>query len=89
MECAASSVDVSVISSLEGKDVILGVIDVGIDEVESPELVASRIRKALPYVDPDRLYPCTDCGMAPRPRAVARAKMRALAEGAAIVRKEL
>src|SRR5438132_5862444 len=89
IECAASGVDVSVISALKGKDVILGVIDVGTDEVESPELVASRIRKALPYVDPDRLYPCTDCGMVPRPRSVARAKMKALAEGAAIVQKEL
>ena len=89
VECAASGVDVSVISALKGKDVMLGVIDVGTDEVESPELVAARIRKALPYVDPDRLYPCSDCGMVPRPRSVARAKMKALAKGAAIVQKEL
>ncbi len=89
VECAASGVDVSVISALKGKDVVFGVIDVGTDEVESQELVAARIRKALPYVDPDRLYPCTDCGMVPRPRSVARAKMKALAEGAEIVQKEL
>jgi 5-methyltetrahydropteroyltriglutamate--homocysteine methyltransferase len=89
VECAASGVDVSVISSLRGKDVMLGVIDVGTDEVESADLVASRIRRALPHVAPQRLFPCTDCGMVPRSRAVARAKMKALAEGAAIVRKEL
>ena len=64
-------------------------IDVGTDEIETPTLVASRIRNALLHVHPEHLYPCTDCGMAPRPRAVARGKMRALVEGAAIVRKEL
>jgi 5-methyltetrahydropteroyltriglutamate--homocysteine methyltransferase len=74
---------------LKGKDVMMGVIDVGIDEVETPTLVASRIRKALPHIGPDHLYPCTDCGMVPRPRDIARGKMRALVEGAAIVRKEL
>jgi 5-methyltetrahydropteroyltriglutamate--homocysteine methyltransferase len=89
VECAASGVDVSVISALKGKDVLVGVIDVGTDEVETPALVASRIRKALPYVRPEHLFPCTDCGMVPRPRAVARGKMRALVEGAAIVRKEM
>jgi 5-methyltetrahydropteroyltriglutamate--homocysteine methyltransferase len=89
LECAASGVDISVISALKGKDVMMGVIDVGIDEVETPTLVASRIRKALPHIGPDHLYPCTDCGMVPRPRDIARGKMRALVEGAAIVRKEL
>jgi 5-methyltetrahydropteroyltriglutamate--homocysteine methyltransferase len=89
LECAASGVDISVVSALKGKDVLVGVIDVGTDEVETPALVASRIRKALPHVDPEHLYPCTDCGMVPRSRAVARGKMRALVEGAAIVRKEL
>ena len=89
VECAASGVDISVLSALKGKDVMLGVIDVGTEEVETPFVVASRIRKALPYVDPQHLYPCTDCGLMPRSRAVARAKMRALVQGAAIVRKEL
>ena len=89
VECAASGVDVSVISALKGKDVIVGVIDVGTEEVEKPETVAARIRKALPYVDPQHLYLCTDCGLVPRSRASARNKMRALAAGAAIVRKEL
>jgi 5-methyltetrahydropteroyltriglutamate--homocysteine methyltransferase len=89
LECAASGVDISVISVLKGKDVIVGVINVGTEEVETPDVVASRIRKALPYVAPEHLYPCTDCGLAPRSRAVAQGKMRALVEGAAIVRKEL
>jgi 5-methyltetrahydropteroyltriglutamate--homocysteine methyltransferase len=89
VECVASGVDISVISALKGKDVMVGVIDVGTDEIETPTVVASRIRKALLHVHPEHLYPCTDCGMAPRPRAVARGKMRALVEGAAIVRKDL
>ncbi len=72
-----------------GKDVLLGVIDVGTEEVEPPELVADRIRRALPYVEPDRLFPCTDCGLVPRSRAAARAKLHALAEGARLVRLEL
>jgi 5-methyltetrahydropteroyltriglutamate--homocysteine methyltransferase len=89
VECAASGVDVSVLEALRGKDVMVGVIDVGTDEVETADLVASRIRRALPFVSPEHLYPCTDCGLVPRPRAVALGKMRALAEGAEIVRKEL
>ena len=89
VECAASGVDVSIISTLKGKCVMVGVIDVGTEEVETPEVVAARIRKALPHIDPELLYPCTDCGLAPRSRAVAQRKMRALVEGAAIVRKEV
>mgnify|MGYP006272967523 CR=1 FL=1 len=89
VECAASGVDVSVLGQLAGKDVLLGVIDVGSETVESPELVADRLRRALPYVPAERLLPCTDCGLVPRSRASATGKMRALAEGAAIVREEL
>ena len=89
IQCAASGVDVSVISALKGKDVMVGVIDVGTDQVETPEVVAARIRKALPHVDAQRLYPCTDCGLVPRSREAARGKMRSLAAGAAMVRKEL
>ena len=88
VECAASGVDVSVLAALEGKDVLVGVIDVGTEDVESPEAVANRIRAVLPYVSPEHLYPCTDCGMVPRSRASAMGKMRALAAGAAIVRRE-
>ena len=68
---------------------LLGVIDVGTEEIESPALVAARIRKALPYVDPGHLFPCTDCGMVPRSRQAARGKLRALVEGAQLVRREL
>ena len=89
VECAASGVDVAVLAEARGKDVLLGVIDVGNEEVESPELVAERIRKALPYVPPERLFPCTDCGLVPRSRQAARGKLRALAEGAGLVRREL
>jgi 5-methyltetrahydropteroyltriglutamate--homocysteine methyltransferase len=88
VECAASGVDVSVLAALDGKDVLLGVIDVGTEQVETPELVADRIRAALPYVSPEHLYPCTDCGLVPRSRAAAMGKMRALAAGAALVRRE-
>ena len=89
VECAASGVDVSVLGVLKGKEVLLGVIDVGTENVEIPELVAERIRKALPYVSPERLFPCTDCGFVPRSRAAARGKMQALAVGAVLARKSL
>jgi len=88
VEYAASGVDVSVLAALKGKDVLLGVIDVGTESVEGPEAVAERIRKALPYVSPERLFPCTDCGLVPRSREAARGKLRALAAAATIVRKE-
>ena len=89
VECAASGVEPSVLATLKGKDVMVGVIDVGTEEVESPEMVAARIERVLPHVPPDRLYPCTDCGMVPRSRAAARGKMAALAAGAALVRRRL
>jgi 5-methyltetrahydropteroyltriglutamate--homocysteine methyltransferase len=88
VECAASGVDPALLAALDGKDVLMGVIDVGTEEVEAPHLVAERIRAALPYVSPEHLYPCTDCGMVPRSRASAEGKMRSLAAGAAIVRRE-
>jgi 5-methyltetrahydropteroyltriglutamate--homocysteine methyltransferase len=89
VECAASGVDPSVLTALRRQDVLVGVIDVGTDEVESPETVAARIRRALAYVSPERLLPCTDCGLVPRSRAAARGKLRALVEGAALVRREI
>lgn len=89
VECAASGVDVSVIQHLSTKRVMLGVISVSTDEVESAELVATRIRAGLEYCDPERLMPCTDCGLVPRSRAVASDKMRALARGTALVRARL
>jgi 5-methyltetrahydropteroyltriglutamate--homocysteine methyltransferase len=89
VECAASGVDPSVLGLARGKDLMVGVIDVGSDEIEPAETVAKRIRVAMEYVSPDRLFPCTDCGMVPRTRAAARGKMRALAEGARIVRETM
>jgi 5-methyltetrahydropteroyltriglutamate--homocysteine methyltransferase len=89
VECAASGVDLAVLRELAGKDVLLGVIDVGTNDVESPDVVAGRIRQGLEHVPPGRLMPCTDCGLVPRSRSAARGKMRALAAGAAIVRAEL
>ena len=89
VETAASGVDVSVLATLRGKDVLVGVVDVGTDDVEAPETIAARIRRVQPYVDPAHLQPCTDCGLVPRTRAAARGKMRALVEGAALVRAEL
>ena len=89
VECAASGVDPSVLHALEGKDVLAGVIDVGTEVVETPDVVASRIRRLLDHVSPDRLQPCTDCGMVPRSRAAASGKLRALVAGAALARAEL
>lgn len=89
VECAGSGVDVSVLRELGGKDVLLGAIDVGTEDVETPEVVAGRIRRALAHVPASQLYPCTDCGLVPRSREASQGKMRALAGGAAIVRAEL
>ena len=71
------------------KEVQVGVIDVRTNMVESPEQVAARIRKAISIVPPERVYLSTDCGMKALPRIVAKLKLKALAEGARIVRKEL
>jgi 5-methyltetrahydropteroyltriglutamate--homocysteine methyltransferase len=89
VECAASGVDPAILKGVRGQDVLLGVIDIGTEEIESAELVAARIRKALPYVDPERLYTCTDCGLVPRTRQAARGKLRALVEGTRLVNREL
>ena len=89
LECANSRVPMSLLSLLDGKDVLAGCIDVASTHVETPEEVAGVIREALRHVAPERLQPCTNCGMAPLPREVARAKLRALAAGAALVRAEL
>ena len=67
---------------LAGKDVMVGVIDVASDAVETPEAVAATIGEALRYVPRERLFPCTNCGMAPMDRGIAAAKLRALAAGA-------
>ncbi len=89
LECANSHVPIDLIGLLAGKDVLVGAIDVASDVVETPEDVAVTLRAALRFVPPERLYPCTNCGMVPLSRDVARAKLRALAAGAAVVRDEL
>jgi 5-methyltetrahydropteroyltriglutamate--homocysteine methyltransferase len=89
LECHNSHVPIELIGLLEGKDVLVGAIDVATERVETPEEVATTIRSALNYVAPEKLYPCTNCGMVPLTREVARRKLRVLAAGAALVRKEL
>jgi 5-methyltetrahydropteroyltriglutamate--homocysteine methyltransferase len=89
LESAASRVPVSLIELLGDKDILLGAVDVATEAVETPEQVAAVIRQALRHVPAERLYPCTNCGMVPLPRAVARGKLRALGAGAALVRREL
>jgi 5-methyltetrahydropteroyltriglutamate--homocysteine methyltransferase len=82
-------VPIELIGLLGSKDVLVGAIDVASDSVESSEDVAAVIRAALRQVPAERLYPCTNCGMVPLARDVARAKLRSLAAGAALVRREL
>jgi 5-methyltetrahydropteroyltriglutamate--homocysteine methyltransferase len=89
LECRNSKVPLELIKLLKGKDVLVGAIDVASDAIETPEEVAAVIRAAMAYVEPEKLYPCTNCGMAPMSDAVAYGKLAALAKGAAIVRKEL
>ena len=89
LECANSRVPFELLELLRGKDVMAGVIDVASLEVETPEQVAETIRRVLRHVDAARLLPCTNCGMVPLPRDVARGKLRALGAGAALVRREL
>jgi len=89
LECANSRVPLELLELLRGKDVMAGVIDVASLTVETPEQVADTIRRVLRHVEPARLFPCTNCGMVPLPRAVARGKLRALGAGAQLVRREV
>src|SRR5207244_4842439 len=89
LECANSRVPLELLALLKGKDVLVGAIDVANETVEKPEQVASTIRNAMKVVLPERLYHCTNCGMVPLTREVALGKLKALAAGAALVRKEL
>ena len=89
IETAQSSLDCSVLTKLPGKQILLGTIDLSDMNVETPETVAARIRRALPFVTPQDILVATDCGMKYLPREVANGKMRAMVEGAKIVREEL
>jgi 5-methyltetrahydropteroyltriglutamate--homocysteine methyltransferase len=85
IETAQSSLDCSVLSNLPGKTIILGVLDLSTHEIETPEIVARRIRRALPFVTPDRLIVAPDCGLKYLPRNAAFAKMKAMVDGAQLV----
>lgn len=89
LECRNSKVPLDLIKLLDGKDVLAGAIDVASNTVETPEEVAATIRAALAFVAPEKLFPCTNCGMAPMSAEVAYGKLAALSAGAALVRKEL
>src|SRR5699024_9297162 len=89
LECHRSRVPMELLELVRGKKVMLGTIDVASEAVERPEDVADTLRNALAFVDADKLFPSTNCGMAPLPRERAFGKMRALSAGADIVREEL
>jgi 5-methyltetrahydropteroyltriglutamate--homocysteine methyltransferase len=89
IETAQSSLDCSVLAKLPGKTIILGTLDLSTNDVESGETVAARIRRALPFVDPTHLIVAPDCGMKYLTRDAAFGKMKAMVEGARIVRAEL
>ena len=87
LECIHSRVPPDLMALLKGKDVMVGVIDVASDTIETAEEVADTIGRALQFVPRERLIPCTNCGLAPMSRAVAEAKLAALAQGAALARQ--
>ena len=86
LECFHSHVPMELMKLLDGKDVMVGVIDVASDEIETAEQVADTIGRAMQFVPKNRIFPCTNCGLAPMSRAVAEGKLRALAAGAALAR---
>jgi 5-methyltetrahydropteroyltriglutamate--homocysteine methyltransferase len=88
LECIHSHVPPQLMALLKGKDVLVGVIDVASDKVETPTEVAATIGRALKYVPKNRLFPCTNCGMAPMNREIALAKLKALGAGAALARRK-
>jgi 5-methyltetrahydropteroyltriglutamate--homocysteine methyltransferase len=89
LECIDSRVPLELLRLLKGKDVLVGVIDVATDRVETPQEVSDVIQKALKFVPAKHFFPCTNCGMAPMDRDIAIAKLKALAAGAALARKKL
>ena len=89
IESAQPKLDLGVLRELKGKTVMLGVLDLGNLAVETADQVAGRIRRGLEYLTPDKLVPAPDCGMKYLPRDVAFGKLKALADGAAIVRREI
>src|SRR5947199_8470064 len=86
LECRNAKVPMSLLKLLDGKDVLVGVIDVASDEIETPEQVADVIGTAMKYVAREKIIPCTNCGMAPMRREIASAKLVALGRGAELAR---
>ena len=89
IETAQSKLDCSVLEKLSGKTIILGTLDLSDMSIETPEMVAGRIRRALPFVPAERIVVAPDCGLKYLPREVAFGKIRAMVEGTKIVRQEL
>ena len=89
LECAESHVPQALMGLLKDKDVLVGSVAVTGQRVETPQEVAATIRSAMQYVDAERLYPCTNCGMVPIPYDIALGKLQSLAAGAALVRNSL
>lgn len=87
LECLHSHVPAELMGLLKDKDVMVGVIDVASDTIETPEEIADTIGRALQFVPKARLFPCTNCGLAPMRREVAQKKLEALAKGAALARE--
>jgi 5-methyltetrahydropteroyltriglutamate--homocysteine methyltransferase len=88
IEAKNARVPLDLVALLEGKDVLVGVIDVASDQVETAEDVAATIEAASKFVPPERIFPCTNCGMAPMQWDIAFAKLKALGEGAKLARGE-
>jgi 5-methyltetrahydropteroyltriglutamate--homocysteine methyltransferase len=88
IECIHSHVPMKLLSLLDGKDILVGAIDVANDKIETPAEVAAVIGEAMKYVAKERIIPCTNCGMAPMRRDLAEAKLRALGEGAKLAREK-
>jgi 5-methyltetrahydropteroyltriglutamate--homocysteine methyltransferase len=89
LECIHSKVPIELLKLLKGKDVLIGVIDVASDKVETPQEVAAVIKKASKFVPARKLFPCTNCGMAPMDREIALKKLEALVAGTRLARKKL
>ena len=88
VECINSRVPLKLLSLLEGKDVLIGVIDVANDEIETPQRVAQVIGEVMKFVPKNKIVACTNCGMAPMQRSIAEAKLIALGQGVALARKK-
>ena len=89
VECRNAKVPVSLLSLLRGKDVLVGVIDVASDQVETPDDIVATIEQAMKHVPKERIVLCTNCGMAPMNYDIAAAKLEALGKGAALARQKL